>query len=97
VHCAAAEVGQGVTNVILQVRAPSSARTTVVLAPGSTDGVDSAGSASASRLTVDGRPAPCGLACQEALAEWRETGKEVDLERTYHHERTFPLDPRPAR
>jgi CO/xanthine dehydrogenase Mo-binding subunit len=33
------------------------------------------------------------LACQEALEEFRATGREVDLERTYHHERTFPLDP----
>jgi CO/xanthine dehydrogenase Mo-binding subunit len=33
------------------------------------------------------------LACQEALEEFRRTGREVDLERTYHHPRTFPLDP----
>ncbi len=33
------------------------------------------------------------LACRDALAEWRRTGREVDLERTYHHPRTSPLDP----
>src|SRR6185295_19645556 len=53
---------------------------------------DSAGSASASRLTWMAAGA-VRLACQDALAAWRETGEEVDLERTYHHARTFPLDP----
>src|SRR5512132_4239234 len=92
VHCAAAEVGQGVTNVILQVARTELGTENVVLAPGSTDGVDSAGSASASRLTWMAAGA-VRLACQEALEELRRTGGEVDLERTYHHSRTFPLDP----
>jgi CO/xanthine dehydrogenase Mo-binding subunit len=92
VHCAAAEVGQGVTNVILQVARTELGTENVSLAPGSTDGVGSAGSASASRLTwmVGGA---VRLACQEALEEYRRTGQEVDLERTFHHARTFPLDP----
>ena len=93
VHCAAAEVGQGVTNVILQVARTELGTENVVLAPGSTDGVDSAGSASASRLTWMAAGA-VRLACQEALEEFRRTGGEVDLERTYHHSRTFPLDPK---
>ena len=92
VHCAAAEVGQGVTNVILQVARTELGTDAVVLAPGSTDGVGSAGSASASRLTWMAAGA-VRLACQDALEEFRATGKEVDLERTYHHTRTFPLDP----
>jgi len=92
VHCAAAEVGQGVTNVILQVARTELGTENVALAPGSTDGVDSAGSASASRLTWMAAGA-VRLACQEALAEFEATGREVDLERTYHHSRTFPLDP----
>ena len=92
VHCAAAEVGQGVTNVILQVARTELGTDEVVLAPGSTDGVDSAGSASASRLTWMAAGA-VRLACQDALAEWRETGKEVDLERTYHHDAHLPARP----
>ena len=92
VHCAAAEVGQGVTNVILQVARTELGTENVALAPGSTAGVDSAGSASASRLTWMAAGA-VRLACRDALAEWRQTGREVDLERAYHHPRTSPLDP----
>jgi CO/xanthine dehydrogenase Mo-binding subunit len=92
VYCAAAEVGQGVTGVILQVARTELGTESVTLAPGSTDGVDSSGSASASRLTWMAAGA-VRLACQEALEEFRRTGGEVDLERTYHHGRTFPLDP----
>ncbi len=93
VRCAAAEVGQGVTNVILQVARTELETENVVLLPGSTDGVDSAGSASASRLTWMAAGA-VRLACQDALEELRSNGgREVDLERTYHHTRTFPLDP----
>jgi CO/xanthine dehydrogenase Mo-binding subunit len=92
VHCAAAEVGQGVTNVILQVARTELGTENVALAPGSTDGVDSSGSASASRLTWMAGGA-VQLACREALEEFRRTGREVDLERTFHHTRTFPLDP----
>jgi CO/xanthine dehydrogenase Mo-binding subunit len=92
VRCAAAEVGQGVTGVILQVARTELRTDNVVLLPGSTDGVDSSGSASASRLTWMAGGA-VRLACQDALEEFRRTGREVDLERTYHHSRTFPLDP----
>jgi CO/xanthine dehydrogenase Mo-binding subunit len=93
IRCAAAEVGQGVTGVILQVARTELGTENVVLLPGSTDGVDSAGSASASRLTWMAAGA-VRLACQDALAELRATGgREVDLERTYHHSRTFPLHP----
>ncbi|MDX6511925.1 MAG: hypothetical protein QOE36_1429, partial [Gaiellaceae bacterium] len=92
IHCAAAEVGQGVTDVILQVARTELETENVVLAAGSTDGVESAGSASASRLTWMAAGA-VRLACQGALEEFRATGGEVDLERTYHHSRTFPLDP----
>jgi CO/xanthine dehydrogenase Mo-binding subunit len=92
VRCAAAEVGQGVTNVILQVARTELNTDEVTLAPGSTDGVASSGSASASRLTWMAAGA-VRLACREALEEFRRTGGEVDLERTYHHTRTFPLEP----
>jgi CO/xanthine dehydrogenase Mo-binding subunit len=91
-RCAAAEVGQGVTGVILQVARTELGTQNVVLLPGSTDGVDSAGSASASRLTWMAAGA-VRLVCQDALEEFRRSGGEVDLERTYHHSRTFPLDP----
>ena len=51
VHCAAAEVGQGVTNVILQVACRELGTDRVELAPVSTAHVGSSGSASASRMT----------------------------------------------
>jgi CO/xanthine dehydrogenase Mo-binding subunit len=93
VQCAAAEVGQGVTNVILQVARTELGTEEVTLAPGSTSGVESAGSASASRLTWMAAGA-VRLACQDALAELRESGRrEVDVESTYHHTRTAPLYP----
>jgi CO/xanthine dehydrogenase Mo-binding subunit len=93
VQCAAAEVGQGVTNVILQVARTELGTENVTLAPGSTSGVESAGSASASRLTWMAAGA-VRLACHDALEELKQTGrKEVDVERTYHHTRTAPLDP----
>jgi CO/xanthine dehydrogenase Mo-binding subunit len=93
VHCAAAEVGQGVSNVILQVARTELGTDDVRLAPHTTASVDSAGSASASRLTwmVSGAVRD---ACRAALEEQRRTGRqEVDVERIYRHPRTTPLDP----
>jgi CO/xanthine dehydrogenase Mo-binding subunit len=93
VHCAAAEVGQGVSNVILQVARTELGTDAVRLAPHSTATVDSAGSTSASRQTwmVSGAVRD---ACRAALAE-RETrgGGAVDVERVYRHPATTPLDP----
>jgi CO/xanthine dehydrogenase Mo-binding subunit len=92
VHCAAAEVGQGVANVILQTARTELETEDVVLAPATTAAVGSAGSASASRMTwmVTGA---VQLACRDALIEHRRTGADVDLERIYRHPRTTPLDP----
>jgi CO/xanthine dehydrogenase Mo-binding subunit len=92
VHCAAAEVGQGVTNVILQVAQTELATEDVVLAPHTTASVDSAGSASASRMTWMAAGA-VQLACRAALEERERTGAEVDVERIYRHHPTSPLDP----
>jgi CO/xanthine dehydrogenase Mo-binding subunit len=93
VHCAAAEVGQGVANVILQVARTELGSNDVVLAPHTTATVDSAGSASASRMTWMASGAVRD-ACQAALEEReRNGGKEVDVERIYRHPRTTPLDP----
>ena len=93
VHCAAAEAGQGVSNVMLQVARTELGTDDVRLAPHSTATVDSAGSTSASRQTwmVSGAVRE---ACRAALAE-RETrgGGEVDVERVYRHPPTTPLDP----
>jgi CO/xanthine dehydrogenase Mo-binding subunit len=91
VHCASAEVGQGVTNVILQVARTELGIDDVTLAPPSTGGVESAGSASASRMTWMAAGA-VQLACRAALEEHRRTAGEVDEHRVYHHMRTFPLD-----
>jgi CO/xanthine dehydrogenase Mo-binding subunit len=92
VHCAAAEVGQGVTNVIMQVARTELGTDDVVLAPHTTATVDSSGSASASRMTWMAAGA-VQLACRAALEEHERTGGEVDVERVYRHPRTFPLDP----
>ncbi len=78
VHCAAAEVGQGVTNVILQVARTELATDDVRIAPGTTAAVGSSGSASASRMTWMASGAVRD-ACRAALAE-REARAEVDVE-----------------
>jgi CO/xanthine dehydrogenase Mo-binding subunit len=93
VHCAAAEVGQGVTNVILQVATAELGTDRVYLAPGSTAGVESSGSTSASRMTWMAAGA-VREACRAALAEREARGVgEVDVERVYRHAPTSPLDP----
>ncbi|HSL65703.1 MAG TPA: molybdopterin cofactor-binding domain-containing protein [Gaiellaceae bacterium] len=93
IHCAAAEVGQGVTDVMLSVAREELGTDDVVLAPHTTASVQSSGSSSASRLTwmVSGAVRD---ACRAALAERAARGGgEVDVERVYRHPRTFPLDP----
>jgi CO/xanthine dehydrogenase Mo-binding subunit len=92
VHCAAAEVGQGVANVIVQTARTELETENVVLAPATTAAVGSAGSASASRMTWMAAGA-VRLACRAALREHARTGADVDLERVYRHPRTTPLDP----
>ena len=93
VTCAAAEVGQGVTNVILQVARTELGTVDVVLTPLTTASVGSAGSASASRMTWMAAGA-VQLACRAALEEQeRSEGGEVDVERIYRHLPTSPLDP----
>jgi CO/xanthine dehydrogenase Mo-binding subunit len=93
IHCAAAEVGQGVVNVILQVARTELGTSEVALAPHTTATVDSAGSASASRMTWMAAGA-VREACRAALGEReRSGGGEVDVERIYRHPRTTPLDP----
>ncbi|HEY6585051.1 MAG TPA: molybdopterin cofactor-binding domain-containing protein [Gaiellaceae bacterium] len=98
VHCAAAEVGQGVTNVILQVARTELETENVALAPHTTSTVDSAGSASASRMTWMASGA-VQTACRAAKDELERRGgrlgrdEEIDLERVYRHPRTTPLDP----
>jgi CO/xanthine dehydrogenase Mo-binding subunit len=93
VHCAAAEVGQGVTGVMLQVARTELGTDDVRLAPVQTASVDSSGSASASRLTMMVSGAVRD-ACRAALEERdRNPGGEIDVERVYRHPRTTPLDP----
>ena len=93
VYCAAAEVGQGVTGVILQVARTELGIDDVRLAPVETATVDSSGSASASRMTWMAAGAVRD-ACREALEEQqRRPGEEVDVEKIYRHPRTTPLDP----
>jgi CO/xanthine dehydrogenase Mo-binding subunit len=98
VHCAAAEVGQGVTNVIVQTARTELETENVVLAPHTTASVDSAGSASASRMTWMASGA-VQAACRAVKDELERRGgrlgpgEEIDLERIYRHPRTAPLDP----
>jgi CO/xanthine dehydrogenase Mo-binding subunit len=93
VQCAAAEVGQGVSDVILQAARLELGTDDVTLASGSTALVGSAGSASASRMTWMAAGA-VQTACRAALEERdRSGGGAVDVERIYRHPRTFPLDP----
>jgi CO/xanthine dehydrogenase Mo-binding subunit len=93
VHCAAAEVGQGVTDVILEVARRELGTDDVVLASGSTAEVGSSGSSSASRMTWMAVGA-VQLACRAALEERERSGQpEVDVERVYRHPQTTPLDP----
>jgi CO/xanthine dehydrogenase Mo-binding subunit len=93
VHCAAAEVGQGVGGVILQVARTELGIDDVRLAPHTTATVDSAGSASASRMTMMATGAVRD-ACRAALEERELRGDgDVDVERIYRHPQTTPLDP----
>ncbi|MGH3006714.1 MAG: molybdopterin cofactor-binding domain-containing protein [Gaiellaceae bacterium] len=98
VHSAAAEVGQGVVNVIAQVARTELELESVVLAPHSTAAVASAGSSSASRQTWMTAGA-VQLACRAAREELERrggslrAGQEIDVERTYRHRETSPLDP----
>ena len=89
VHCAAAEVGQGVDSVLLQVARAELATDDVALAPATTATVGSAGSASASRMTWMATAAVRD-ACRAALAERGVRGAEgeVDVERIHRHPRT---------
>jgi CO/xanthine dehydrogenase Mo-binding subunit len=93
IHSAAAEVGQGVVGVMLQVARTELGTDDVELAPAETATVGSAGSASASRMTWMAAGAVRD-ACRAALEEReRRGGGEVDVERVYRHLRTTPLDP----
>jgi CO/xanthine dehydrogenase Mo-binding subunit len=99
IHSAAAEVGQGVTNVMAQVaRTELPEVADVVIAPHTTAAVGSAGSSSASRqtwMTAGAVRAAC-LAIRDELERRGGTlapGEEVDVERVYRHRQTTPLDP----
>jgi CO/xanthine dehydrogenase Mo-binding subunit len=98
IHSAAAEVGQGVTNVMAQVaRTELPEVADVVLAPHTTAAVGSAGSSSASRqtwMTAGAVRAAC-LAIRDELERRGgrlAPGEEIDVERVYRHRQTTPLD-----
>src|SRR6476646_4333500 len=90
IHSAAAEVGQGVSNVILQVARTELGIDEVRLAPHTTATVGSAGSTSASRQTMMVSGAVRD-ACRAAIAD-RDArgGGEVDVERIYRYFLTGP-------
>src|SRR5437868_1377712 len=98
VDCAAAEVGQGVVNVILQTARTELDLDDVVLGSATTSSAGSAGSASASRMTwmaagavqLAARAAKDELSCRGGRPA---PGEPIDGERVYHHRPTTPLDP----
>lgn len=92
VHCAAAEVGQGVSAVVLDIARRELGIDDVTLGPRSTVAVGSAGSTSASRMTWMATGAVRD-ACIAAREERERTGAPVDVERVYRHIETHPLDP----
>jgi CO/xanthine dehydrogenase Mo-binding subunit len=92
VHCAGAEVGQGVASVILQVARTELGTQDVALAPAVTSTVSSAGSSSASRMTWMAAGAVRD-ACRAALELQQRQGGDVDVERIHRHRETTPLDP----
>jgi CO/xanthine dehydrogenase Mo-binding subunit len=92
VHTAAAEVGQGLGGVVLQVARAELGTDDVALAPHTTATVGSAGSTSASRMTWMAAGAVRD-ACRAALEERAAHGGDVDVERVYRHVPTAPLDP----
>jgi CO/xanthine dehydrogenase Mo-binding subunit len=93
VHCAGAEVGQGLGGVILQVARAELGTDAVELATSTTATVGSSGSCSASRMTWMAAGAVRD-ACRAALEEWKARGGgEVDVERVHRHLPTTPLDP----
>jgi CO/xanthine dehydrogenase Mo-binding subunit len=98
IHCAAAEVGQGVIGVIVQTARTELDLDDVVLVPAETATVGSAGSASASRMTwmAAGAVQLASRAAKEELARRGGSlgpGEVIDVERVYHHRPTTPLDP----
>ena len=98
VHSAAAEVGQGVVDVMAQVARTELDVENVLVAPHTTEAVQSAGSSSASRQTWMTAGA-VQLAAREVRQELDrrggalEPGDEISVERVYRHTRTYPLDP----
>ncbi|MFN8224569.1 MAG: molybdopterin cofactor-binding domain-containing protein [Gaiellales bacterium] len=92
IHCAAAEVGQGVGAVVLDIARRELGTDDVTLAPRTTASVGSAGSTSASRMTWMAAGA-VREACQAAREEHQRIGGPVDVERVYRHIETHPLDP----
>ena len=92
VHCAGAEVGQGLGAVILRSRGPSSGADEVALATSTTATVGSSGSSSASRMTWMAAGA-VRVACRAALEErGRVEARSTSSASTAISRRT-PLDP----
>src|SRR6266480_4162567 len=96
VHCAAAEVGQGVVNVILQTARTELDLDDVVLGAATTSSVGSAGSASASRMTwmAAGAVQLAARAANEELARRARRSTSSVSTTTARRRR---LIPRPAR
>jgi CO/xanthine dehydrogenase Mo-binding subunit len=94
VHCAAAEVGQGVVGVIEQLVRTELEVEDVRVLPADTR-VGSAGAASASRLTwmVAGAVGEACAKVRERLGREELADGAVEEEATYRHRPTSPMDP----
>jgi CO/xanthine dehydrogenase Mo-binding subunit len=94
IHCAAAEVGQGVHTVLAQIARQELEIDGVVIHPADTS-VGSSGSSSASRQTMMSGGAVL-LACRAVKEELDARGglldEPISATRTYHHRKTQPLD-----
>jgi CO/xanthine dehydrogenase Mo-binding subunit len=94
VHCAAVEVGQGLSTILAQIAREELGVDDVVIHPSDTF-VGSSGSSSASRQTMMSGGA-VQLACRAVKDEWERRGGSLDepvtATRTYHHRVTQALD-----
>jgi CO/xanthine dehydrogenase Mo-binding subunit len=94
VHCAAVEVGQGLSTILAQIAREELGVDDVVIHPSDTF-VGSSGSSSASRQTMMSGGA-VQLACRAVKDEWERRGGSLDepvtATRTYHHRATQALD-----
>jgi CO/xanthine dehydrogenase Mo-binding subunit len=94
IHCAGAEVGQGLHTILAQIAREELGIDDVVIHPADTL-VGSSGSSSASRQTMmsgGAVQAACRAAKEQLDAQGGRLDEPIVATRTYHHRQTQPLD-----